>query len=71
MNLRRIARDFQGEVTLTWGRIFEYSGRKITRGPDAGKLLIVRNLECMRNWSNHEIAEIFDRQGKLKKTSGP
>ena len=70
MNWRRIARDFQGEVTITWGRIFEYSGRKITRGPDSGKLLIKRNLECMRNWSKDEISEIFDRQGKLKKIRG-
>ena len=69
MNWRRIAREFQGEVTITWDRIFEYSSRKITRGPDSGKLLIERNLECMRNWSKDEISEIFDRQGKLKKFS--
>ena len=71
MDWRRIAIDIPGEVIVTWGRISEYSSRKITRGPDAGKLLIERNLECMRNWSKDQISEIFDDQGKLKKIRRP
>ena len=71
MDWRRIARDIPGEVIVTWGRISEYSSRKITRGPDAGKLLIERNLECMRNWSKDEISEIFDGRVKLKKFRRP
>ena len=51
---------------LTIGKIAEYSKRKIISGPDAGKFAMERNLECMKNWSDEEISEIFRANGYLR-----
>ena len=55
---------FEDEVTI--GNIVEYSKSKIISGPDTGKFTMKRNLECMKNWSDEEISEVFNAKGQLR-----
>ena len=48
-------------------KILDYSSRKLTSGPNEGKLVIERNLDYMKTWSEDEISEIFDDEGQLKR----
>ena len=47
-------------------KVLHYSKNKISSGVDSGKLMIVRNLDCMKKWTEEEISEIFDDEGNLK-----
>ena len=45
-----------------------YGKRKINFGEDADKLIIARNMDCMKKWTETEISDIFDG-GNLKLTN--
>ena len=38
----------------------------VKSGEDAGKLVLARNLDCMKEWTDEEISEIFNGDGYLK-----
>ena len=44
----------------------EQNTRRLNSGPNEGQLVIERNLDYMKKWSEDEISEIFDNQGNLK-----
>lgn len=54
------------KIKIPLEKILEYSLRRSTSGPNEGQLVIERNLDCMKTWSEDEISEIFDDEGKLK-----
>ena len=47
-------------------KILAQNTRRLNSGPNEGQLVIERNLDYMKKWSENEISEIFDNQGKLK-----
>ena len=49
-------------------QVLLYSKLTVKSGADAGKLVLKRNLDCMKEWTDDEISEIFDRNGNLKVT---
>ena len=51
-------------------KVLHYSKHKISSGEDGGKLKIVRNLDCMKKWTEEEISGIFDDEGNLEKRIG-
>ena len=47
-------------------KILEQNTMRFTSGPKQGQLVIERNLDFMKKWSENEISEIFDDEGQLK-----
>ena len=47
-------------------KILEQNTMRFTSGPKQGQLVIERNLDHMKKWSENEISEIFDDEGQLK-----
>ena len=54
------------KIEITMEKILEQNTRRLNSGPNEGQLVIERNLDYMKKWSEDEISEIFDNQGKLK-----
>ena len=48
-------------------KILEQRTTKLNSGENAGQLVIERNFEYMKKWSDDEISEIFDDEGILKR----
>ena len=49
------------------GKILEQNTMRFISGPKQGQLVIERNLNHMKKWSEDEISEIFDDEGQLKR----
>ena len=47
-------------------KILEQNTMRFISGPKQGQLVIVRNLDYMKKWSEDEISEIFDDEGQLR-----
>ena len=47
-------------------KILEQNTMRFISGPKQGQLVIERNLDFMKKWSENEISEIFDEEGQLK-----
>ena len=47
-------------------KTLEQNTMRFTCGLNKGELVIERNLYCMKKWSEDELPEIFDDEGKLK-----
>ena len=47
-------------------KILEQKTMRLNSGLNEGQLVIERNLDHMKKWSEDEISEIFDDEGKLK-----
>ena len=54
------------KIEISMEKILEQNTRRLNSGPNEGQLVIERNLDYMKKWSDDEISEIFDNQGKLK-----
>ena len=54
------------KIEITMEKILEQNTRRLNSGPNEGQLVIERNLDYMKKWSEDEISEIFDNQGNLK-----
>lgn len=54
------------EIEISMEKILEQNTRRLNSGPNEGQLVIERNFEYMKKWSDDEISEIFDDEGKLK-----
>ena len=52
-------------MKITLDQVKENSKRKVTAGPDAGKTILERNLERMKNWRNSRIEAMFDENNHL------
>ena len=48
-------------------KILEQNTMRLNSGPNEGQLVIERNLDYMKKWSEDEISEIFDDEGILKR----
>ena len=53
------------KIKIEMAKVLHYSKNKISFGGDSGKLMIVRNLDCMKKWTEEEIDEIFDDEGNF------
>ena len=47
-------------------QVLRNSTATVKSGEDAGKLVLARNLDCMKEWTDDEISEIFNDEGHLK-----
>ena len=47
-------------------KILDQNTMRFISRPKQGQLVIVRNLDYMKKWSEDEISEIFDDEGQLK-----
>ena len=56
------------KIEIDMKQVLLYSKLTVKSGTDAGKLVLKRNLDCMKEWTDDEISEIFDRNGNLKGT---
>ena len=54
------------KIKIELSKVLLYSKHKISSGEDDGKLMIARNLDRMKKWTEEEISEIFDDKGNLK-----
>ena len=52
-------------VEIPLKKILEYSGTKLISGDDAGMLVVQRNVDCMKKWSDDEISKLFKSDGTL------
>ena len=57
------------KIKINIKKVINFSKNKVPPNAkeNAGELLIKRNLEEMKKWSDDEISEIFDDQGNLKR----
>ena len=57
------------KIKIKIKKVINFSKNKVPPNAkeNAGELLIKRNLEEMKKWSDDEISEIFDDQGNLKR----
>ena len=58
----------QEKIKIEIEKVLHYGKRKINFGEDADKLIIARNMDCMKKWTETEISDIFDG-GNLKLTN--
>jgi len=56
------------KIEINMEQVMLYSKATVKFGPDAGKLVLARNLECIKEWTDDEISEVFDADGNLKRT---
>ena len=54
------------KIEITMEKILEQNTRRLNSGPNEGQLVIERNLDYMKKWSEDEISEIFDDEGQLR-----
>ena len=55
------------KIEIDLKQVLHYSKLTVKSGDDAGKLVLERNLDCMKNWTDEEISEIFNDNGNLTK----
>jgi len=55
------------KIEIQMDKILEQRTTKLNSGENAGRLVIERNFEYMKKWSDDEISEIFDDEGILKR----
>ena len=55
------------KIEIDLKQVLLYSKLTVKSGKDAGKLVLARNLDCMKEWTDEEISEIFNGDGYLKK----
>ena len=56
------------KIEIDMKQVLLYSKLTVKSGEDAGKLVLERNLDCMKNWTDDEISEIFNDDGNVKRT---
>ena len=56
------------KIEIDLKQVLVYSKLTVKSGEDAGKLVLERNLDCMKNWTDDEISEIFNDHGNVKRT---
>ena len=56
------------KIEIDLEQVLAYSKLTVKSGEDAGKLILARNLDFMKGWTDDEISEIFDGDGYLKST---
>ena len=49
----------QEKIKIEIEKVVHYSKRKVNLGKDADKLIISRNMDCMKGWTEAEISESF------------
>ena len=54
------------KIQIPMEKILEQNTMRFISGPKQGQLVIVRNLDYMKKWSEDEISEIFDDEGQLR-----
>ena len=59
------------KIEIDLKQVLLYSKLTVKSGDDAGKLVLERNLDCMKNWTDDEISEIFNEDGMMKNTRRP
>ena len=55
----------QEKIKIGIEKVLHYSKRKVNFGEDADKLVIARNMDCMKKWTEAEISDTFDN-GNVK-----
>ena len=55
------------KIKISIEKILEQNTMRFISGPKQGQLVIERNLDHMKKWSENEISEIFDDEGQLKR----
>ena len=55
------------KIEIRMEKILEQNTMRLNSGPNEGQLVIERNLDYMKKWSEDEISEIFDDEGILKR----
>jgi len=56
------------KIKISMEQVLLYSKLTVKSGEDAGKLVLERNLDRIKEWTDDEISEIFDADGNLKRT---
>ena len=56
----------KAKIKIEMAKVLYYSKHKMSSGEDSGKLMIARNLDCMKKWTEEEISEIFSDKGNLR-----
>ena len=54
------------KIEINIEQVLLHSKLTVKSGEDAGKLVLARNLDCMKEWTDEEISEIFNADGYLK-----
>ena len=54
------------KIQIPMDKILDQNTMRFISGPKQGQLVIVRNLDYMKKWSEDEISEIFDDEGQLR-----
>ena len=54
------------KIEINIEQVLLHSKLTVKSGEDAGKLVLARNLDCMKDWTDDEISEIFNEDGYLK-----
>ena len=52
-------------MKITLDQVKEKSKARVPAGPDAGKTILERNLERMKNWKTSQVEALFDENNKL------
>ena len=52
-------------MKITLDQVKEKSKARVPAGPDAGKTILERNLERMKNWKTSQVEALFDENDKL------
>ena len=56
------------KIEIDLKQVLLYSKLTVKSGDDAGKLVLARNLDIMKQWTDDEISEIFNDHGNVKRT---
>jgi len=56
------------KIEIDLKQVLLYSKLTVKSGNDAGKLVLERNLDIMKQWTDDEISEIFNDDGMMKNT---
>ena len=56
------------KIEIDLKQVLLYSKLTVKSGEDAGKLVLERNLDIMKQWTDDEISEIFNDHGNVKRT---
>ena len=52
-------------MKITLDQVKEKSKARVPAGPDAGKTILERNLDRMKNWKKSQVEALFDKNDKL------
>ena len=56
------------KIEIDLKQVLLHSKLTVKSGEDAGKLVLARNLDIMKQWTDDEISEIFNDDGNVKRT---